>query len=72
MSLKIEIAAVSLYNEKTERFIEVKPTTLTLEHSLIAISKWESKYHIPFLKEDEKTPEQIEYYFIMVLLNGKS
>ena len=69
MSLKIEIAAVSLYNEKTERFIEVKPTTLTLEHSLIAISKWESKYHIPFLKEDEKTPEQIEYYFKCMTIN---
>lgn len=69
MSLKIEVAATTLFNEKTERFIEVKPTTLTLEHSLIAISKWESKYHIPFLKEDEKTPEQLDYYFKCMTIN---
>ena len=69
MSIKIEVAATSFFNEETERFIEVKPTTLTLEHSLIAISKWESKYHIPFLKEDEKTPEQLEYYFKCMTIN---
>lgn len=69
MSIKIEVEAVTLFNEITQRFIEVKPTTLTLEHSLIAISKWESKYHIPFLKGDEKTPEQIDYYFKCMTIN---
>lgn len=69
MSLKIEIKGSELYDEATERFIEVKPTVLNLEHSLIAISKWESKYHIPFLREDEKTPEQIEYYIQCMTIN---
>ncbi len=69
MSLKIEVAALTLYNEKTERFIEVKPTVLTLEHSLIAISKWESKYHKPFLKEDQKTSDELEYYFKCMTIN---
>jgi hypothetical protein len=69
MSLKIEVKGTELFDEATERFIEVKPTVLTLEHSLIAISKWESKYHIPFLREDEKTPEQLEYYFKCMTIN---
>lgn len=69
MSLKIEVKGLELYDEVTERFIEVKPTVLNLEHSLIAISKWESKYHIPFLREDEKTMEQLEYYYRCMTIN---
>ena len=69
MALKIEVKGSELFDEKTERFIEVKPTILSLEHSLIAISKWESKYHIPFLREDEKTPEQLEYYIKCMTIN---
>ena len=69
MSLKIEIKGAELFMEAEERFIEVKPTVLTLEHSLIAVSKWESKYHIPFLKTDNKTAEQLEYYFQCMTIN---
>lgn len=69
MSLRLEIKGSELFDEATERFIEVKPTVLTLEHSLIAVSKWESKYHIPFLQEDNKTPEQLEYYFRCMTIN---
>ena len=69
MSKKIEIKGLELFDEITERFIDVKPTVLDLEHSLIAISKWESKYHVPFLVEDEKTPEQLEYYFMCMTIN---
>lgn len=69
MSLKIEIKGSELYDESTERFIVVKPTVLCLEHSLIAISKWESKFHIPFLKTDNKTEEQIEYYVKCMTIN---
>ena len=69
MSLKIEVKGTELFDEETERFIQIKPTTLNLEHSLIAISKWESKYHIPFLREDEKTPEQLEYYIQCMTIN---
>ena len=69
MALKIEIKGAELFDEVTERFITVKPITLTLEHSLIAVSKWESKYHIPFLREGEKTAEQLEYYFQCMTIN---
>jgi len=60
--LKIDIIGGEMYDEASENFINIKPTTISLEHSLIAISKWESKYHIPFLEEEEKTPEQLRYY----------
>ena len=69
MSLKIEVKGKELFDEAADRFITVKPTVLDMEHSLIAISKWESKYHIPFLKETEKTPEQLEYYFQCMTIN---
>lgn len=61
--LKIDILGGEMYDETSQSFITIKPTTIALEHSLIAISKWESKYHIPFLTEEEKTKEQLQYYF---------
>lgn len=69
MSLKIEVKGTELFDETADRFITVKPTVLDMEHSLIAISKWEAKYHIPFLKEKNKTPEQLEYYFQCMTIN---
>ena len=69
MSLKITIDGCELFDEATERVIKVPPTVLTLEHSLIAVSKWESKYHVPFLEENEKTAEQLEYYFKCMTIN---
>ncbi len=70
MSLRIEVKGAELFDEKTQRFIEVKPNTLIMEHSLIAISKWESKYHQPFLQTDEKSQEQLEYYFKCMTINS--
>lgn len=69
MSLKIEVKGAELFDEATARFIEVKPTTLILEHSLISVSKWESKYHVPFLREEKLTAEQLEYYFQCMTIN---
>lgn len=69
MSIKIEVKGSELYDEAEERFIEIKPTVLTLEHSLIAVSKWESKYHIPFLREESLTADRLEYYFKCMTIN---
>lgn len=40
--LKLEIPSTEFFNNKTQEFYEIKGRTLTLEHSLVSISKWES------------------------------
>lgn len=60
--LEINIPANELYDEKNNLFINTKAVTIYLEHSLISLSKWESKHEKPFLKEDEKTYDEIMDY----------
>ena len=60
--LQIKIPGIDGWDERTEQFVTLPDTTIVLEHSLISISKWESKWHIPFLGKDDKTPEQINDY----------
>lgn len=60
--LKLEIADREGFNEKTMEFVEIKGCTLHLEHSLIAISKWESKWHKPFLNGDKHSMAEIRDY----------
>lgn len=51
-------------------FIQTKETTLQLEHSLLSISKWESKWKKPFLSQtgEKKTYEEsLDYYKCMTL-----
>ena len=50
------------YDEKNEVFIEPKYITLQLEHSLVSLSKWESKWNRAFFSKREKTPEEIVDY----------
>ena len=47
--LKITIPGQELWDEGKEEFVNTKGTTLQLEHSLVSLSKWESKWHKPFL-----------------------
>ena len=66
--LKLVIADREGFNEKTMEFVEIKGCTLHLEHSLIAISKWESKWHKPFLNgEKHSMPEIRDYVRCMCL-----
>lgn len=56
--LQIEIPEKEYYDDSTGEFGVIKKQTLTLEHSLVSISKWESKWCKPFLTNDEKTTEE--------------
>lgn len=60
--LRITVPANELYDERTNTFISIKETTLQLEHSLVSLSKWESKWHKAFLSSREKTHEEVVDY----------
>lgn len=56
------------WDEKKQEFINAKEQTLCLEHSLVSLSKWESKWCKPFLSS-EKTDEEIMDYIKFMTLN---
>jgi hypothetical protein len=66
--LKVTIPAIELYDEINEEFISFKEQHLQLEHSLVSLSKWESKWHKPFFsKEDKTTEETLDYIRCMTI-----
>lgn len=60
--LRIEVPPCDLWDEVNEKFLYFKGQTLQLEHSLVSISKWESKWHRAFLSDREKTQEEVIDY----------
>lgn len=69
--LRITIPAMEQYSEVTNEFITTKEQTLTLEHSLISISKWESKWCKSFIDSKDKTTEEmIDYIRCMTLTSN--
>ena len=66
--LLIVIPEIELWDEQKEEFIRTKAHKLALEHSLLSISKWESKWCKPFLLKEPKTAEQdIDYIKCMTI-----
>lgn len=60
--LTITVPAREFYDEEQNLFFEVKEQKLQLEHSLVSLSKWESKWCKPFLSKQDKTHEEILDY----------
>lgn len=56
--LTLHVDARELFDESKQEFITVPESTIHLEHSLVAISKWEAKWCKPFLGKKEHTTEQ--------------
>jgi hypothetical protein len=66
--LKITIPSAELWDEDKEEFVYTKEQTLQLEHSLVSLSKWESKWCKAFLSKHEKTFEEtVDYVKCMTL-----
>lgn len=69
--LQITIPESERYDEINNLFIKTESTTLRLEHSLVSLSKWESKWNKPFLSKDPLTYEQtIDYIRCMTISQG--
>lgn len=57
-----------IFDDEKQEFITPETKTLQLEHSLVSLSKWESKWCKPFFSKEEKTPEEtIDYIKCMTI-----
>ena len=66
--LQIKIPAIEQWDESKQEFIYSKEQTLQLEHSLVSLSKWESKWKKAFLTKQDKTYEEtLDYIKCMTL-----
>ena len=60
--LKLIIDEQEFFNNETQEFEVVEAFELELEHSLVSLSKWESREKKPFLSKESKTLEEIRSY----------
>ena len=68
--LRITVPGVELWDESKEEFtVSMKDQTLQLEHSLISLSKWESRWKKAFLTKTDKTREETLDYIRCMTLN---
>lgn len=67
--LRIVVGGEEMYDEKTQTFTNRNGTVVELEHSLVSLSKWESKFEKAFLGKGEKSPEEILAYIEAMVLN---
>lgn len=67
--LEILVKGSEQYDDEKNEFFTTKSQTLKLEHSLVSISKWEAKWHKPFLSDSEKTPQEILDYIRCMTIN---
>lgn len=66
--LQVIIPETELFDSNTSTFYLLKEQKLNLEHSLVSISKWESKWKKPFISKDPKTQEEsIDYIRCMTI-----
>lgn len=66
--LRLIVTGEEFYDEATEEFVTFDDIVLELEHSLAALSKWESKFGKPFLGSETKTDEEVRGYVEAMML----
>lgn len=68
--LEITVPRIEGFNDVTGEFVIIcEETKLLLEHSLLSMAKWESKWHKPFLDEHKRhtTEETVDYIRCMTV-----
>ena len=69
MPLKIFIPRKEMWDESRGEFVSFEERNLTLEHSLVSLTKWESKWCKPFLSPEEKTQEELMDYVSCMIMD---
>lgn len=69
LTLTVPSRPQDVFDESISTFITVKPQTLKLEHSLLSLSKWESKWKKYFIGNKDKTPEEVADYIRCMTVN---
>lgn len=69
--LRLKVVIEEGFDDETQRFVDAQSVTLELEHSLLSLSKWESKHEIPFLSDKKMTDEQVMDYVHMMNSSGE-
>lgn len=67
--LRLTIGGTEHYNQETNEFLVVGALTIELEHSLVSVSKWESKFEKPFLVTTARTTEETLAYIEAMLIS---
>lgn len=67
MPLTITVPEVELFDPKTQTFFYTKGAKLTLEHSLVSLSKWEQKWEKPFINQEHTVEEFNDYIRCMTI-----
>lgn len=65
--LRIRVKGSEFFDESNEEFVTLPDQVLVLEHSLLSVSKWESKWKISFFNTKLKMNQFIDYIRCMTV-----
>ena len=66
--IEINVVENEIYIPSSNKFMVIPSCTLILEHSLMSVAKWESKWHKPYLTGKKKSyEEELDYIRCMVV-----
>lgn len=68
--LQVILPAKEFFDEEQGQFVLSDKMTIDLEHSLLSISKWESRWKIPFIGTSLTIAQTIDYVNCMRLSKG--